>query len=121
MTTTAKRTPRKPSPTRQKAAEVGAKLPEDHAIAAEADGELITVNVRGFDLTIDPDAVGDFRLHRRMARGEDAAMFELFDRAFGDQADDALESIANEKGYVSPQTAGELLREVLQVAGLGKS
>lgn len=122
MTTPAtKRAPRKPSATRQKAAAAGAKLPDDHALAAEADGELIAVNVRGFDLSIDPDALGDFRLHRRMARGDDSAMFELFDRAFGDQAEDAIDSLANAKGYVAPDAAGAFLREVIEAAGLGKS
>ncbi|PPF39976.1 hypothetical protein [Pseudoclavibacter sp. AY1H1] len=110
--------------TRQRAAAAGAKLPADHAVKAEAEGELIEITVQGFDLQIDPEALSDFRLHRRMARGGgdgQTAQFELFDRAFGDQAEDALESLADERGYVSPKAAGALLREVIEAAGLGKS
>lgn len=110
--------------TKEKAAEAGAKIPNDHAVKAaeaEATGGVIEAEVRGFTLTIDPDDLSDFRLWRRFYKGDQTASFELFERLYGEHGDAVLESVADDRGRVSADIAGELVREASEAASMGKS
>lgn len=55
--------------TKELAAEAGAKVPADHAAKAEATGDLIKVNVRGFDLEFDPNDLDDDDLMTALEHG----------------------------------------------------
>ena len=103
--------------TRETAAEKGAKLPTDHEPATEP----VDVELHGIRFTLDPADLSDFRLLRAMKRGDEDAVFEVFDRITGDRADDFLDALADEKGRVSMTAVGGFITDAFEAAGLGKS
>lgn len=105
--------------TAARAKDAGAKLPADHAAEQEALASTATVTVDGFTITFNPRAVRDYRLNRRLLRGEPDAVPDLIERVLGDQEDAVTDHLADEDGYADMQDLMEFVKRVQEAAGLG--
>lgn len=106
--------------TKQTARDKGAKIPADRLAAAEVTGETVTVTVRGHELTFDPNAVQDYRLQKRIAKGDGGAVAELIEIVLGDEEDAIVDELAEETGHVSMPDVMAVVNEAAEAAGLGK-
>ena len=104
---------------RARAASTGAKVPQDRAQKAEAVGGLVTVEVRGFQVTIDPDAVNDYRIISQPPVMQISAMMEALVPDV-DVRGALVATCAVEGGRIPIEAVGELLDEITALAGQGK-
>lgn len=123
-------TTRKPAATRkrqptakERAAEAGARVPDDHQAAqaaqkAEAVGEPVTVTVDGITVTIDPDALDDYDLMEQLSRG---LYFQACPVLFGAQWDAIRAELREESGKLRLTRVDEFVNDVFAAAGQGKS
>lgn len=113
--------------TKERAAAAGAKTPNDHAVKTEASSADVTVEVRGFTLTFDPNDFDDDELLTGLDKGRpDEALMVVT----GDD-DDLVDKIAaelrndpanlNGRGKLKRSALVQFIGEVMEAAGQGKS
>lgn len=103
--------------TRQKAAEAGAKVPEDRAAKAEATGEAVDVTVFGVELSIERDVVDDYEAIELLAQNVPTRMFSLI---AGDREEEIRDALREPSGKLRASKILSFVLEVLQAVGAGK-
>ena len=99
-----------------RAAETGAKVPQDRA---QALGAVREVTYKGITWVIDPADLNDYRIIEAGSAGNPVPMMRAI------IPDDTirmrvLETLADEKGRIPLEALDEAVREIMRAVGLGK-
>lgn len=102
-----------------RAAETGAKVPQDRAQKAEALGAVREVTYKGITWVIDPADLNDYRIIEAGSAGNPVPMMRAI------IPDDTirmrvLETLADEKGRIPLEALDEAVHEIMRAVGLGK-
>lgn len=114
----------KPKTTREKAAEAGAKMPEDRAAKAEAKGEPIPVEITldgvegTFEFAIDPEELDDDEALEQFTMNMPARMFR---NVTGEKEAEFIERLRDERGRIRTSTKLEFVVKAMEAVRLGKS
>jgi hypothetical protein len=83
----------------------------------EALDDLRTITVAGLQLTVDPTVFDDFELLESLAeiqRGDILGLPKVFRAVAGDQAQELLDAVRDERGRVTATAATEVLVQIMR-------